>query len=110
MPTLKKTEFLPYVFQIFAAILEQKPAGNFDQNWLLLVEPLITPALWDIRGYAPGLARLLAALVPHAKGWIIEKNQVEPILGIFQKLMAGRARTELYSFDVLESLIVSLDT
>ncbi|RAL67520.1 hypothetical protein DID88_008275 [Monilinia fructigena] len=34
-------------------------------------------------------------------------NQLEPILGIFQKLMAGKSRTELQSFDVLEALIIS---
>ena len=57
----------------------------------------------------PALARLLSSLIPRSGADIVANNQIEPVLGIFQKLMSGKARTELYSFDILEAVITSCD-
>jgi exportin-2 (importin alpha re-exporter) len=98
---------MPYVFQLFAALLEARPEGPLSDYYKGLIGPILSPTLWESRGNVPALARLLASIIPRAASEIVANNQVEPILGIFQKLMAGRTKTELYAYDVLEAVITS---
>jgi exportin-2 (importin alpha re-exporter) len=100
---------MPYVLQLFAALLESRPDGPLSEFYKALIAPVLMPALWESRGNIPALSRLLSSLIPRSAAEIVVNNQIEPILGIFQKLMAGKSRTELYSFDVLESVITSCD-
>lgn len=100
---------MPYVFQLFAALLETRPQGPLSEFYKALVGPVLSPTLWESRGNVPALARLLSSIIPRAAADIVAQDQVEPILGIFQKLMAGKTRTELYGFDVLEAVITSCD-
>jgi exportin-2 (importin alpha re-exporter) len=103
------SEFMPYVFQLFAALLEARPDGPLSDFYKALVAPVLMPTLWESKGNVPALARLLSSLIPRSGADIVANNQLEPILGIFQKLMSGKSRTELYSFDVLEAVITSID-
>lgn len=102
-------EFTPYVFQLFAALLEARPQGPLSDYYKQLIAPILMPTLWDSRGNVPALARLLSSMVPRAAADIVANNQVEPILGIFQRLMAGKSKTELYAFDVLEAVVTSCE-
>jgi exportin-2 (importin alpha re-exporter) len=102
-------EFMPYVFQLFAALLEARPHGPLSDFYKALVAPVLMPALWESKGNVPALARLLSSIIPRSAADIVANNQVEPILGIFQKLMAGKTRTELYGFDVLEAVVTSCE-
>lgn len=102
-------EFMPYVFQLFAALLEARPHGPLSDFYKALVAPVLMPALWESKGNVPALARLLSSIIPRSAADIVANKQVEPILGIFQKLMAGKTRTELYGFDVLEAVVTSCD-
>ncbi|KAN0103021.1 Cse1 domain containing protein [Hyaloscypha variabilis] len=102
-------EFMPYVFQLFAALLEARPYGPLSEYYKALVAPVLMPSLWESRGNVPALARLLSSIIPRSAADIVANNQVEPILGIFQKLMSGKTRTELYGFDVLEAVVTSCE-
>ncbi|KAI2623235.1 putative mportin-alpha export receptor [Hypoxylon sp. NC1633] len=101
-------EFVPYVFQIFAKLLELNPSGALPNNYQALVPPLMMPTLWETRGNVPALTRLLAAIIPRASHSIVAENQVQPILGIFQTLLSGK-KTEQSAFDLLESIVISID-
>lgn len=100
---------MPYVFQLFAALLEARPVGPLSEYYKALVAPVLSPTLWESKGNVPALARLLSSLIPRSAAEIVSNNQVEPILGIFQRLIAGKTRTELYAFDVLEATITSCE-
>jgi exportin-2 (importin alpha re-exporter) len=100
-------EFIPYVFQLFAALLEPNPSGALPDRYMNLVTQLVVPTLWETRGNVPGCTRLLAAIIPRAADLIVSENQVEPILGIFQKLLSGK-KTEQSAFEILESIVTSL--
>lgn len=106
---LHTLEFMPYVFQLFAALLEGRPQGPLSDYYKALIDPVLMPTLWESRGNVPALARLLSSIIPRSGAEIVANNQIEPILGIFQKLLAGKTRTELYGFDVLEAVIISCD-
>jgi exportin-2 (importin alpha re-exporter) len=101
-------EFMPYVFQLFAALLEARPQGPLSEYYKGLVGPVLMPALWESKGNVPALARLLSSIIPRGATDIVANSQIEPILGIFQQLMSLK-RTELYSFDVLEAVLTSCD-
>lgn len=98
---------MPYVFQLFAALLEANPSGSLPDYYKSLIAPILMPVLWESRGNVPALSRLLCAIMPRGATDIVASNQLEPILGIFQKLIAGRARTENYGFDILENVVGS---
>ena len=100
-------EFVPYVFQLFAALLEANPVGGLTDGYQQLFEIIIMPGLWDTRGNVPALVRLLTALIPRNVQGVLTRNQLEPILGIFQKLVSSKAH-ETYSFELIETIITHI--
>lgn len=101
--TNSSSEFVPYVFQIFAALLEVNPASPLSENFKTLIPLLLLPAVWETRGNVPGVTRFLAAIIPKATESIVAEKQLEPILGIFQRLASGK-KTEQIAFDILEAV------
>ena len=98
---------MPYVFQLFAKLLEAKPSGPLPNHYQALVAPLLMPTLWETRGNIPALTRLLAAIIPRTSQSIVAENQLEPILGIFQRLISGK-KTESSAFDLLDAIAKSI--
>jgi exportin-2 (importin alpha re-exporter) len=103
----KFVEFMPYVFQLFAALLESRPHGTLSEYYQSLAQSILIPATWENKGSVPALARLLTSVIPRGAAGIVQDNQIEPILGIFQKLLTKKS-TEIYAFDILEALMTSL--
>lgn len=98
-------EFMPYVFQLFAALLEANPSATLSDYYKNLVQPILSANLWETRGNTPALTRLLCALITRGSQHIVANNQLEPILGLFQRLISSKS-SESYGFDVLETLIL----
>jgi exportin-2 (importin alpha re-exporter) len=97
-------EFMPYIFQLFAALLEANSSATLPSYYENLIAPVIMPVMWESRGNVPALVRLLSAIIPRGVESIMKSNQVEPILGIFQKLISTKAN-EGYGFDLLETVV-----
>jgi exportin-2 (importin alpha re-exporter) len=97
-------EFAPYVFQLFGALLEANPSGQLTELYQQLLEIVILPQVWESKGNVPALVRLLTALIPRDVSRILQKNLVEPILGIFQKLVSTRTH-ESVAFELIETII-----
>ncbi|KAH9909771.1 CAS/CSE protein [Xylariomycetidae sp. FL2044] len=106
--TEEVNEFMPYVFQLLAKLLELNPSGALPNHFQALLQPLMQLSTWGTRGSVPALTRLLVAIVPRAADIIVAQNQIEPILGIFQHLLGGK-KTEQNAFDILESVVISLN-
>ncbi|KUI61081.1 Importin alpha re-exporter [Cytospora mali] len=102
------SEFVPYVFQIFAALLETAPASPLPANFITLLGLILAPTVWETRGNVPGCARFLAAMIPKAKQTIVDNKQLVQILGIFQRLLAIK-KTEQNAFDILEAVAATFD-
>lgn len=94
------------MFQLFAALLEANPIPGLSDYYQSLIPPIIMPSLWESKGNVPALVRLLTSLIPRGVDTITKNNQLEPILGIFQKLISSKAN-ESYSFDLIESVLES---
>lgn len=99
-------EFMPYVLQLFAALLEANPSGSLSDYYKSLIGPVITPTLWESRGNTPALVRLLSSLIMRGASDIAAADQLTPILVIFQRLIAYKS-SETYAFDLLESIITA---
>lgn len=97
---------MPYVFQLFAALLEANPSATLPGYYQELIAPILTPVMWDSRGNIPALVRLLSSIIPRGSQYITEHNQIEPVLGIFQKLVSTKAN-EGYGFDLLETVVAN---
>lgn len=100
------TEFIPYIFQILAQLLESSPPDAISENFTALLGPLLAAPLWETRGNVPACVRLLSAVVPKASGHIQNDNQLEAVLGIFQKLLALK-KSECQAFDILDAIVNS---
>ncbi|KAH8059767.1 hypothetical protein JL721_9186 [Aureococcus anophagefferens] len=99
-------EFAPYVFQILALLLGYRaPRSGLGDAYAALLPPLLHPSLWERRGNVPALAALLEAYLVAGPDQILAAGQLEPMLGVFQKLLASKA-SEGHAFGLLKSLVV----
>mmetsp|Transcript_11110 Transcript_11110/g.12872 ORF Transcript_11110/g.12872 Transcript_11110/m.12872 type:complete len:995 (+) Transcript_11110:161-3145(+) len=98
------SEFTPYVFQILAQLLEYRPGNTgLGEAYTMLFPPLLMPQLWETRGNVPALTRLVQAYLQKGTSDIIAKDQLTPVLGIFQKLISSKA-TETSAFELLSAI------
>lgn len=97
---------MPYVFQLFAALLECNPSGSLSEYYRSLIPPVLNPSPWESRGNIPALVRFLSAVIPRGVSDMVAERQIEPILGIFQKLVSTKAN-ESHAFDLLETVVGS---
>ncbi|XP_058804999.1 exportin-2 [Phymastichus coffea] len=84
-------EFVPYVFQILALLLELQTGSNVPETYMELFPCLLSPVLFERQGNIHPLNRLLQAFVTHGSHQIIAQDKVSGLLGVFQKLMASKA-------------------
>jgi exportin-2 (importin alpha re-exporter) len=99
---------MQYVLQILAQLLESSPPDALSANFGTLLDPLLTPVMWETRGNVPALTRLLAALIPRAAKEIASSGKLQEVLGIFQSLV-GSKKMDMYAFDILDSCIKSFE-
>lgn len=95
---------MPYVFQLLAALLEAKESSTLSRNFQSLIGPILAPPLWEQRGNVPALVRLLQAMLPRASSVIVQNDQLQSVLGLFQKLASSKTN-ESFAFDLLETVV-----
>jgi exportin-2 (importin alpha re-exporter) len=96
-------EFTPYVFQLLAQLLEQHKGADLTDAYIALLSPLLNPALWE-QGNIPALVRLLQAYLDKGINSILNNNQLEPILGIFQQKLVSSRQFDHYGMLLLNTL------
>lgn len=99
-------EFSPYVFQILALLLTFRTAPS--QSYVALLGPLSNAQLWERRGNVPALTQLLEAYFAVGPRVVVEQNQLEPILGVFQKLLASK-QYEFYAFALVTAVVSNVE-
>lgn len=102
-------EFTPYVFQIFAQLLEfrdpQAGLGDFFKSFFVMIKE---PSNWKKQGNIPALCRLLKAYIEQAPNELCAPRELEGILGIFQQLMVIKS-TEGQGFLVLRAVVSNFE-
>ncbi|KAH0557379.1 exportin-2 [Cotesia glomerata] len=84
-------EFIPYVFQILALLLELRTGPEVPDSYMALFPCLLAPSLFDRQGNIHPLNRLLQAYVNLGAHQIIAQDKTSGLLGVFQKLIASKA-------------------
>jgi exportin-2 (importin alpha re-exporter) len=98
-------EFVPYVFQILAQLLNSRPKGTpLSDSYKSLFPPLLMPVLWDRKGNVPALTDLIRAYTCKGMAEIVQGNHLTAVLGVFQKLLASKV-SEQFAFKLLDGLI-----
>jgi exportin-2 (importin alpha re-exporter) len=73
-------------------------------DFKVLLDSILAPGPWETRGNVPPLSRFISAIIPKATQAIVAEQKLEPILTIFQRLLAGK-KTEQNAFDILEAVV-----
>lgn len=84
-------EFIPYVFQILALLLELQTEPGVPESYMALFVCLLSPVLFERQANIHPLNRLLCAFVSHGAQQIIMQDKTSSLLGVFQKLIASKA-------------------
>ncbi|CAJ0763072.1 16894_t:CDS:10, partial [Entrophospora sp. SA101] len=103
------SEFIPYAFQIFSQLLELHNEPQIPDFYRDLLPQLLNHVVWESAGNIPGLVKLLQTYLYRYSNIIISNGQLEPILGIFHKLIANKKRDK-YGLDLLSSVIRNVPT
>uniref|UniRef100_UPI0035900396 exportin-2 n=1 Tax=Myxine glutinosa TaxID=7769 RepID=UPI0035900396 len=98
-------EFIPYVFQVMAVLLELHAEG-VPPAYTALFPHLLQPLLWERPGNVPPLVRLLQAYLARAANDIATNaaDKIPGLLGVFQKLVASKVNDH-QGFYLLDSIV-----
>ena len=99
-------DFMPYIFQLFAALLEANPGESIPESYKSLIEPILKVDYWLVKGNIPALIRLLTDLIKRGSAEFVSENRIEPVLGIFQQLFSSKTN-EIPAFELLECSFVN---
>lgn len=97
-------EFNPYAFQILALLLEQYNQEAIPDPYMELFPFLLVPFLWEKANFTP-LTSLILGYVRNCSKKIIDMGKLEPLLGVFQKLIASKLNDHL-GFKIINYLII----
>ncbi|XP_076749811.1 chromosome segregation 1 [Xylocopa sonorina] len=97
-------EFLPYVFQILALLLELRTTQDMPEAYLALFPCLLSSVLFERQANIHPLNRLLRAFISHGAYHIVAQDKTNGLLGVFQKLIASKANDH-EGFLLLQSII-----
>ena len=103
-------EFVPYTFQILAFLLESYPKQQgLPETYKNLIQPLLSPSVWQFRGNIPGITRLLIAILEHDPSTFVSGGvqTLTPLLGVFQNLLASKVN-DGYGFDLVQSIMLNI--
>ncbi|XP_029678956.1 exportin-2 [Formica exsecta] len=97
-------EFIPYVFQILALLLELQTSQNIPETYMALFPCLLSPVLFERQANIHPLNRLLQAFISHGSHQIVAQDKTSALLGVFQKLIASKANDH-EGFLLIQSII-----
>uniref|UniRef100_A0A7S2T0L6 Exportin-2 n=1 Tax=Chloropicon primus TaxID=1764295 RepID=A0A7S2T0L6_9CHLO len=96
-------DFAPYIFQILSQLIEVY-TPPLPAVYTQIFPPLLNPVMWERSGNVPALVRLLQAYLQKQQ---VTGDQLQGVLGVFQKLIASKA-LDHQGFYILNALVESL--
>ncbi|KAJ3230620.1 importin-alpha export receptor [Chytriomyces hyalinus] len=96
-------EFMPYVFQLLSQMLAIHKEMGIPPAYKQMLQPLLSPALWESHGNIPALVGLLGSYLSKGAAEIAAAGQLTAILGIYHKLISSRMNDH-FGFDLIISV------
>ena len=102
MDTHSPPEYIPYVFQLLAQMLDLH-TQDIPAAYRELLPFLLTPAAWTQKGSIPGLVKLLKAFMSQDAKNIVANNQHMNVYGVIQTLLKSKAN-DAWGFELLQAV------
>ncbi|KAI5826864.1 Cse1-domain-containing protein [Schizophyllum commune Tattone D] len=97
-------QYVPYVFQLLAQMLEAHPSSVSDA-YRSLLPLLFTPATWQQKGSIPGLVKLLRAFLARDAKGMFAAGQIANVLAVVQQRLIPSRLNDAYGFQLLEGVV-----
>ncbi|KAF9463182.1 CAS/CSE protein [Collybia nuda] len=97
-------QYIPYVFQILAQMLELHTTNVPDQ-YRSLLPFLLTPAVWQQKGSVPGLVKLLKAFLARDSVQMLSAGQIASVLAVTQQRLIPSKLNDAWGLDLLQSVV-----
>ncbi|QRV84475.1 exportin-2 [Ceratobasidium sp. AG-Ba] len=96
-------QFIPYVFQILAQMLEIHSSG-VPPAYVSLLPIMFTPAVWQQRGNVPALVRLVKAFLSKDPSSL----DIRTVLAVVQQRLIPSRVNDVFGFELLEAIVANL--
>ncbi|CDO76999.1 hypothetical protein BN946_scf184298.g26 [Trametes cinnabarina] len=97
-------QYIPYVFQILAQMLDLHPDG-VPAEYRSLLPFLLTPASWQQKGSIPGLVKLLKAFLARDAASMVAAGQLTQVLGVVQQRLIPSKLNDGWGFELLQAVV-----
>ncbi|KAF8635563.1 hypothetical protein AX15_000213 [Amanita polypyramis BW_CC] len=99
-------QYVPYVFQVLAQMLELHGPTDLPANYSTLLPFLLTPVVWQQKGSIPGLVKLLRAFLARDSARMVAAGQVASVLAIIQQRLIPSKMNDVWGFELLQAVIL----
>lgn len=106
---LSHLEYIPYVFQVLAQMLELHKGGQVPQQYRSILPLLLTPAVWQQKGSIPGLVRLLKAFLVQDSTQMAIAGQIAPVLAVAQQRLIPSKNNDAWGIELLQSVVLHVN-
>ncbi|KAF9816482.1 hypothetical protein IEO21_04087 [Rhodonia placenta] len=97
-------QYIPYVFQILAQMLELHTT-DVPAEYRSLLPFLLTPPAWQQKGSIPGLVKLLKAFLSRDAKQMVAANQYPAVLAVVQQRLIPSKLNDAWGFELLQSVV-----
>ncbi|KAG6820300.1 hypothetical protein H0H93_002564 [Arthromyces matolae] len=98
-------QYIPYVFQVLAQMLELHQA-QVPEQYRSLLPLLLTPAMWQQKGSIPGLVKLLKAFLARDSAQMLAGGQVASVLAVVQQRLIPSKLNDAWGFELLQAVVL----
>jgi len=103
-------QYVPYVFQILAQMLDLQKKGQVPDEYRSILTLLLTPASWQQKGSIPGLVRLLKTFLARDSAQMFAAGQVGSVLAVVQQRLIPSKLNDAWGFELLQSVFLNVNT
>jgi len=100
-------EFTPYVLQLLNLVLGSHSVGTPSERFVKLFHDLLSPVHWEKQANVRPLTELMQTFVQKIGQRIIADGKLDPLLGVFQKLISSKA-TDHEGLALLQTMMMHL--
>ncbi|KAJ3501585.1 hypothetical protein NLJ89_g9272 [Agrocybe chaxingu] len=100
-------QYIPYVFQVLAQMLELHRGGTLPAEYRGLIPLLVTPAVWQEKGSIPGLVRLLKGFLAQDNVQMHGAGQIASVLAVVQQRLIPSKLHDVWGVELLESVVLN---
>ncbi|KAG2159252.1 CAS/CSE protein [Suillus bovinus] len=97
-------QYIPYVFQILAQMLEAHTTG-VPSEYRSLLPFLLTPTCWQQKGSIPGLVKLLKAFLARDAAEMVKTGQITAVLAVVQQRLIPSKINDGWGFELLQGVV-----